>query len=74
MGTANKTNIKKIQRPQNFAAKVELSGGARRDPASPFIRELIWLKVYKKYKNDIDLTAFNILRKPISEHHSICHL
>ncbi len=41
---------KKIQKLQNFAAKVARGGGARRDPASPFIRELGWLKVYQKYK------------------------
>ncbi len=51
-GTANKTNIKKIQKLQNLAAKVALGGGARRGPASPFIRELVWLKVYQKYKYD----------------------
>ncbi len=67
-GTANKTNIKKIQKLQNFAAKVALGGGARRDPASPFIRELGWLKVHQKYKHDIALTVFNILRKPTLEH------
>ncbi len=55
-GTANKTNIKKIQKLQNFAAKVALSGGARRYPASPFIRELGWLRVCQKYKYDVGLT------------------
>ncbi len=57
-GTANKTNIKKIQKIQNF--KVTLGGSARRDPASPFIRELGWLKVCQKYKDDVGLTLFSI--------------
>ncbi len=53
---------------QNFAAEVALGGGTRRDPALPFIRELEWLKINQKYKYDIGLTVFNILRNPTSEH------
>ncbi len=67
-GTAKKTNIKKIRKLQNFAAKVPLGGGAQRDPTSPFKRELGWLKVCQKHKCDVGLTVFNILRKSISDH------
>ncbi len=56
-GTANKTNIKKTQKLQNFAGKVALGGGARRDQASLFISEVGWLKVYQKYKYNRGLTV-----------------
>ncbi len=35
-GTANKTNMQKIQKLQNFAAKVALGGGAKRNHVMPF--------------------------------------
>ena len=47
-GSANKTHMQQIQKLQNFAAKVALGGGAKRDHVTPFLRELGWLKVNKK--------------------------
>ncbi len=52
-GTANMTHMNQVQKLQNFAAKVALGGGARRDHATPYIKELGWLKLRQKYKYDL---------------------
>ncbi len=49
-GTANKTHMQQIQKLQSFAAKVTLGGGAKSDHVTPFLRELGWLKINKKYE------------------------
>lgn len=61
-GTANKTHIQQIQKLQNFAAKVALGGGAKHDHVTPFLRELGWLKVNKKYEYELAVMTHNILK------------
>ncbi len=61
-GTANKTHMQQIQKLQNFAAKVALGGGAKRDHATPFLRELGWLKVNKKYDYELGVMTYNIIK------------
>ncbi len=48
-GTTNTTTMKKIQKLQNFAAKVTLDGASKHEHATPFLRELRWLKMKQKY-------------------------
>ncbi len=43
--TANTTHMNRVQKLQNFVAKVALGGGARRDHAIPYLKELEWLKL-----------------------------
>lgn len=38
---------------QNFAAKVALGGGNKRDNVTPFLRELGWLKIEKRYTYEL---------------------
>ncbi len=52
-GTANTTHMNRVQKLQNLAAKVALGGGARRDHATPYLKELGWLKLRQKYKYDL---------------------
>ncbi len=46
-GTTNKTQIKRVQKLQNFCAKVIVGGKSKRDHASPILDELDWLKISK---------------------------
>ncbi len=61
-GTANKTNMQQIPKLQNFVAKVVLGGGAKRDHATPFFRELGWLKVNKKYEYELGVMTYSIIK------------
>ena len=61
-GTANTTRLQQIQKLQNFAAKVALGGGAKHDRATPFIKELGWLKVREKYKHELGIMMHNVMR------------
>ncbi len=62
-GSTSKTNMIKMQKLQNFAAKAALGGGARRDHATPFIRDLRWLKMHQRYKYEMCQMVFNIVKK-----------
>ncbi len=48
-GTTNTTTMNQIQKMQNFAAKVTLDGASKHEHATPFLRELRWLKMKQKY-------------------------
>ena len=48
-GTTNLTQLQRVQKLQNFAAKVAL-GGAKYDHVTPYLRELEWLYINQKYK------------------------
>ena len=61
-GTANKSHMQQIQKLQNFAAKVALGGGTKRDHVTPFLRELGWLKINKKYHYELAVMTYNILK------------
>ena len=44
-GSTNSTQIERVQKLQNFAAKVALGGAARSGHVTPFLKELRWLKI-----------------------------
>lgn len=58
-GTTNITLTQQTQKLQNFAAKVTLSNGAKFDHATPFLRELGWLK---------GIITYNIIHGNIPNH------
>ncbi len=60
-GSTNATHLQRVQRAQNFAAKVALGGGAKRDHVTPFIKELGWFKISFKYKYEICIMIYKIL-------------
>ena len=66
-GSANKTNIQKAQRLQNFAGKVAVGGARRRDHASPIIEELKWLRIDKKYIYEICILTFKMKAHEVPE-------
>ena len=45
----------RIQKLQNFAAKVALGGAAKSEHATPFLRELKWLKIKQQYKSNLHI-------------------
>ncbi len=47
-GTTNKAQMKRVQKLQNFCAKVAVGRKSTRDRASPILDELEWLNVSKK--------------------------
>ncbi len=61
-GTINKTHMHKIQKLQNFATKVALGGALKHEHATPFLRELGWLKIKEKYMLKLGIMMYNVTR------------
>ena len=62
-GTTNKTQLKRVQKIQNFSAKVAVGGRSKYDHASPILDELRWLQIRKKCEYEQCVFMFNILTK-----------
>ena len=62
-GTACKTQLKRVQKLQNFAAKVAIGNGRKYDYATPFINKLDWLKIDKKCLLDTCIITYKLLNK-----------
>lgn len=60
--TTNKTLMHQVQKLQNFAAKVALGGAAKHEHATPFLRELGWLKIKQKYMLEVGVMMFNVMK------------
>ena len=63
-GSTCLTQLQRVQKVQNFAAKVAL-GGAKYDHVTPFLRELKWLRVKDKYTYELGLSVYNIINKNV---------
>ena len=48
-GTTNVTLIHRIQKVQNFAAKVAIGGARKYDHVTPVMKDLQWLRIKDKY-------------------------
>ncbi len=62
-GTTNSTLIRRVQKLQNFAAKVCVGGARRSDRATPFITQLEWLKIEKKIIFEVAINVIKIKNK-----------
>ncbi len=62
-GTTNSTLLRRVQKLQNFAAKVCVGGARRSDHATPFITQLEWLKIEKKMIFGVTINVFKIKNK-----------
>lgn len=60
-GTTNSTQVAKIQKLQNFAAKVANGGAKKYDHVTPILNDLGWLRMTQKHELDICTTTFKIL-------------
>ena len=61
--STNKTQLQRIQKLQNFAARIALDNVKKYDRITPHINKLNWLKIENKYAFDICLYVFKILNK-----------
>lgn len=59
-GTTNNTLMKRVQKLQNFAAKICVGGARRRDHATPFITQMNWLKIERKVVFDVAVAVYKI--------------
>ena len=64
-GCANKTQIQRVQKLQNFAAKVALGKGKKYDRATPYINQLKWLKIEQKNNFDMCILMYKIVNHMI---------
>lgn len=62
-GTSNSSQTIRVQKLLNFAAKVALGGAAKRDHATPFLKELGWLKLNQKYQFEVAKITCNLVNK-----------
>ncbi len=67
-GTASTTRLKQIQKLQNFAAKAAIGGARKQDHATPFIKELGWLKIYQKYLYELGIMMYNVTKGNAPNH------
>ena len=62
-GMSTKTQLERVQRLQNFAAKVAIGGARKYDHVTPIFNKLEWLKIEEKVFYDISITVFKVLKK-----------
>jgi len=61
-GIAGKTQLQKVQKLQNFGAKVADGKARKFDHVTPIIKELKWIKIEQQYVFEICIFVFKILR------------
>ena len=66
-GSCSKTQMNRVQKLQNFAAKVASGKGRKFDRATPFIQEQGWLKMKEKYQHDVCVFMRKILCGKVPE-------
>ena len=66
-GMTTKSQLERVQRLQNFAAKVAIGGARKYDHVTPIFNKLEWLKIEQKVSYDICITVFKVLKVQLSE-------
>ena len=61
-GSASAVFLKRVQKLQNFAARVAIGTVRKYEHITPFLLELGWLKIKDKYTFDVCVFVFKILR------------
>lgn len=61
-GAASLVHLKRLQKAQNFAARVVSGNIKKYDHVSPFIKEIGWLKLRNRYKYNVCIVVFKSLR------------
>ena len=59
-GSTNKTQLERVQKLQNFAAKIAVGGARKHDHVTPILQKLEWLQMEMKYFYDVCLLVFKI--------------
>ena len=60
-GTTNSLYLEKVQKIQNFAARVAVQGVRKYDHITPTLKRLKWLRIKEKYKYEVGLFTFKVL-------------
>ena len=66
-GSTNKTQMERVKKLQNFAAKVAVGGAKKYDHVTPIFKKLKWLPVETKYFYDICVLVFKIRHNLLPE-------
>ena len=66
-GSTNKTQLTRISKIQNFAAKVAAGGARKYDHVTPIYEKLKWLRMGEKYVYEVCLLVFKILHKHLPD-------
>ena len=61
-GSTNNFHLSRVQKLMNFAARVAIGTVRKYEHISPFLDELGWLRVKNKYKYDVCVLVFKVLR------------
>ena len=61
-GSTGVTQIQRIQKLQNFAAKIVMGNARKYDHATPIINNLQWLKVKQKFLFEVGIFMYKILK------------
>lgn len=64
-GSTNKTQIQKVQKLQNFAARIALGEVRKYEHITPHLNKLCWLKIKNKFIYDICIYIFKCLNNKI---------
>ena len=59
--------MQRMQKLQNFAAKIVIGNGRKYDRATPIIRKLKWLKIKEKCHLDLCVFTYKILKGHLPE-------
>ena len=61
-GTTSNIHMNRIQKLQNFAARVALGNVRKYEHISPFLLQMGWLKMKDKYSYDVCVFIFKVIR------------
>ena len=66
-GSTNKTQMERVKKLQNFAARVAAGGARKYDHVTPIFEKLNWLRMDQKFLYDICILIFKIRNKFLPE-------
>ena len=66
-GNTNKSEIQRVQKLQNFAAKIAVGNARKYDRATPYIEKMNWLKIHDKYLYELGVFMYKRVNGIIPE-------
>ena len=67
MGIGRPNSINKVQKLQNFAAKVVDGNANKFDHVTPILADLQWLSIKKQHDYEMCVLVFKVIRKKLPE-------
>ena len=68
-GMTTKQQLEKIQKLQNFAAKIAIGGARKYDHVTPILKELKWVNIENKILYDICTFTYKVINNVYNENH-----